>query len=304
VSGPRFPRFKRLERDDRWAVERITAPFPPYSDFTFGSLIGWDVHGQVEWSLLRDNLIVRFGGYIRGQRPFYSLIGASEVDATIRDLIDLAAASSDPSLRLVPQLVVDEIDDRRPYGIAEDPDNHDYVFLASEVAACRGGRFDAKRKRINRFLRLHGREASTEDLDLSDAKTKMEVGDVFVAWERERGLERTATGEELSAITNMLDNAPALDLTGIGVSIGSRLKAFSICELKGDGFAVAHFEKADVSYLGLFQYLKQQVAARLRDRGCEFINYEQDLGLPGIRREKRSWNPVMRLKKYVITRDG
>lgn len=304
MSDPGFPRFKKLELRDRGSIERLTERFPPYSDYSFASLLSWDSRGEAAWSVLRGNLVVRFAGYLPGQLPFYSVIGASEIDATIGELIDLAAASSDSALRLVPQTVVDQITDPRRYRIEEDPDNHDYVLLASDVADCRGARFEPKRKRINRFLRLHGDDARVEDLDLSDAGTKAEIGEVFSAWERERGLDRAFTAEELGAITNMLEYAPALDLTSVGVSIGRRLKAFSIYDVRDDGFAIAHFEKADVSYPGLFQYLKQQVAARVRDRGSEFINYEQDLGLPGIRREKRSWYPVTQLKKYVVTRDG
>jgi hypothetical protein len=304
VSDPSFPNFKQLEMQDRGSIDRVTALFPPFSDFSFVSLVSWNIRDQIEWSLLRDNLIVRFGGYLPGQPPFFSLIGTNDLDATIRELLDLAGASSDAALRLVPQVVVDDIVDPRHYRIKEDPDNHDYVFLASDVAECRGARFEPKRKRINRFVRAHGDDANVDDLDLSDTRTKLELREVFLAWERERGLDRGFTGEEHRAITNMLENATKLNLTSVGVSIGGRLRAFSICELRDDGFAIAHFEKADVSYPGLFQYLKQQVAARLRDQGCEFINYEQDLGLPGIRREKRSWHPVTYLKKYVVTGAG
>ncbi|MGH9031815.1 MAG: DUF2156 domain-containing protein [Acidimicrobiia bacterium] len=304
MPGPIFPHFKPLDPSDRPSIERLTARFLPYSDYSFVSLLSWSAAGRIEWSVLRENLAVRFDGYVAGDVPFYSMLGANEIDATVAELIDFSGrAPVDGALKLVPEVVVEEISDRSPYVIDEDPDNHDYVFKTSDLAGCRGARFEAKRKRINRFLRAYGHDTRVEGIDLADRRIEREVLAVFSAWEQSRLLDRRQTADELDAVRTLLTNAAHLDLNGIGVMIDGQLSAFSIFEVVDD-FAIAHFEKADVAYQGLFQFLKQQVAISLRDRGCEFVNYEQDLGLPGIRREKRSWHPATYLKKYVISALG
>jgi len=278
----------------------MIAPFPPYSDYSFVSLLSWNTHQAVEWSVLRDNLAVRFGGYIAGQLPFYSVLGTNEIDAAVAELIALASGTDGGGvLRLVPAVVVERMN-WDGYLIEEDADHHDYVYRTSVSADCSGARFEAKRKRINRFLRSHGQGTQVETLHLADQQTARDVIGVFSAWEQSRSMEREHTREELEAVELLLSCARDLDLVGIGVFIAGGLKAFSICEVIGD-FAIAHFEKADVDYHGLFQFLKQQVAIRLRDLGCQFVNYQQDLGLPGIRREKRSWHPALYLKKYVVS---
>jgi hypothetical protein len=301
VPSRSFPRFKELVSSDRQSIERLTAAFPPYSDYTFASLLSWNTGSAVEWSVLRDNLAVRFNGYVPDQLPFYSLLGTTEVDAAVAELLALGAgADGDSALRLVPAVVVEQINDRGRYRIEEDPDHHDYVFRTSDLVDCAGAGFAAKRKRVNRFLRSHGRATHVATLDLADHQTGRDMVAVFAAWEQSRSLEREHTGDELDAIQRLLRSAPDLDLIGVGVFVEGGLKAFSILEVSGD-FGVAHFEKADVSYVGIFPFLKQQVATKLRELGCEFVNYEQDLGLPGLRREKRSWRPALYLKKYVVS---
>ena len=301
MATPDFPDFKKLEASDRGSIEDVTRAFPPYSDFNFVSLLSWNTRNTIEWSMLHANLAVRFDGYVAEQLPFYSLLGDNELDAAIADLVSLGARSEvDPALRLVPEEVINGLVDPDRYVIEEDIDDHDYVFSTAEVAECKGARFEAKRKRINRFLRSYGSDADVLTLDLTDEAVRRDMIGVFSAWERSRELDQEQVSGELDAVRMLLRNTDALELFTIGVMVGGGLKAFSICEVLGD-FAVAHFEKADVTYEGLFQFLKQHVAIALREQGCGFVNYEQDLGLPGIRREKRSWRPAMLLKKYVVS---
>ena len=301
MPSPSYPQFKELEPSDRASIQRLTAAFPPYSDYTFASLLSWNVGQAVEWSVLRDNLAVRFGGYLAGELPFYSLLGTNEVDAAVAELLALGAGTDgDSALRLVPAVVVEQISEPYRYRIEADPDHHDYVFRTSDLVECAGAGFEGKRKRIKRFLRSHGQSAHVAAIDLADHQTAGQMVAVFAAWERSRSREREHTRDELEAIQRLLSSAVDLDLVGVGVFVEGGLKAFSILEVIGD-FAVAHFEKADVSYVGIFPFLKQQVAMKLRELGCEFVNYEQDLGLPGLRREKRSWRPTQYLKKYIVS---
>ena len=60
-----------------------------------------------------------------------------------------------------------------------------------------------------------------------------------------------------------------------------------------------HFEKAFGEYAGSYQainylFLKNQAS------NFEFVNREEDMGEPGLREAKLSYNPVMMLKKYQM----
>src|SRR6185436_18008967 len=86
---PEFPNFKSLELSDKGAIEAITKKFPPYSDFNFVSMWAWDIKGEVRVSQLYGNLIVRFTDYLTGE-PFYSFLGDSKVNETVRALLELS----------------------------------------------------------------------------------------------------------------------------------------------------------------------------------------------------------------------
>ena len=61
---------------------------------------------------------------------------------------------------------------------------------------------------------------------------------------------------------------------------------------------MGHFGKIDEDCPGLFQYLECVTAQYLKKRGCKYMNYEQDLGLPGLRESKISWGPSFFLKNH------
>ena len=65
---------------------------------------------------------------------------------------------------------------------------------------------------------------------------------------------------------------------------------------------VIHFEKGLDSYKGVYQAINQQFLANTS--GFEIVNREQDMGSPGIRQAKESYNPVGFLKKYKVRWQG
>lgn len=298
--APTFPRFKSVAVDDRETIEALVHDYPPYSDFNFVSLLSWSTDDSGGWSTRSGNLVVRFRDYVSGE-PFFSLLGRHELLETVSDLVDLARAEGiDPVLRLVPEVVVDGLG-RDLDGVAvEDEDNHDYVFAIEDLARCPASRFRGKRGSINRFVRLFGSDVEVEHVDLSDAAKVDAVIQVFSEWVRSRGVHWEQAQHELAAIERLMAHVSRLDVAALGVSLGGQLQAFSISEVVQHGFAISHFEKANVDYAGLFEFLRQQTAADLFRRGCQRLNHEQDLGIPGIRRLKQSYHPVGMLRKYSL----
>ena len=81
-----FPKFKSIELSDKQEVEKITFRFPPYSDFNFSNLLAWDLKREMGFSILNNNLVVKFTDYVNGQ-PFLSFLGDNMVNETARELI-------------------------------------------------------------------------------------------------------------------------------------------------------------------------------------------------------------------------
>ena len=45
----------------------------------------------------------------------------------------------------------------------------------------------------------------------------------------------------------------------------------------------------------------QETARILSDAGCEYLNYQQDLGIPGLKRCKKDFLPHAYLRKYRVS---
>ena len=85
----------------------------------------------------------------------------------------------------------------------------------------------------------------------------------------------------------------------MGIFEEDRMLAFTIEEVLPDAYAICHFWKADSSRAGIFDFLMQEKARHLETLGVQFLNYEQDLGVPALRTAKSSFRPVRFLKKFT-----
>ena len=58
-------------------------------------------------------------------------------------------------------------------------------------------------------------------------------------------------------------------------------------------------EKANPNIRGLYPYINQQFILN-EFENVEFVNREEDLGIPGLRKAKLSYHPVKFVEKYTV----
>ena len=93
----------------------------------------------------------------------------------------------------------------------------------------------------------------------------------------------------------------SLPLIGCAIIIDGGIEAFSIGERLNQETANIHFEKANSAIDGLYQLVNQWFCQReLMD--YKYVNREQDLGIPGLRKAKQSYHPSHMVNKYTVTR--
>ena len=76
--------------------------------------------------------------------------------------------------------------------------------------------------------------------------------------------------------------------------------AMTIASYINDAAVDIHFEKAVGEYAvnGGFAAINQMYASTLKD--VKFINREEDINIPGLRKAKESYHPKFMLKKYGV----
>jgi hypothetical protein len=72
--------------------------------------------------------------------------------------------------------------------------------------------------------------------------------------------------------------------------VGERLNAHT---------AVVHFEKANPEIRGLYPFINQQFCEKVL-ASYEFVNREQDVGEPGLRRAKEGYHPHHFVEKHLL----
>lgn len=295
---PRFPSFKNLELTDKLDIEKFTKDFPPYSDFNFTSLWCWDTRSQIQISELHNNLVVKFTDYLTGE-PFYSFIGINLVNKTITDLFQLANKEGIiMKMKLIPEETI-KLVDKFSFNIIEDRDNFDYILSTKDLSTYKGNKFGPKRNFVNRFKRNY--LSTTKMLDLSNFGIQSQIKENCAIWALQKELNKMDFEHEFIAISRTF-SLNQTEIIAVGIFIEERLVAFSINEKLNHNYSILHFEKGYIdSYIGLFPFLMQETSRILSEAGRDLLNYEQDMGLIGLRQSKVSYNPTQYLKQYIIT---
>lgn len=299
MALPLFPTFKPLELDDRAEVESLTRRFPPYSDFNFTNLWAWDVRSSVQLSRLGTSLIVRFYD-LRAGTAYYSLLGDDGVDDLASRLIHRASREEIPTeLRVVPECV--RAASRDPDLIWDEDDTcWDYVLSTVRIQGMAGGSFKRHRQKLRWFFDSHPVEF--EPMNLRDRMVHAALVGMFELWARQRGRGNPREDEEYLAFTRLLRAASQLPkLLTLGAFVRDELAGFIITEPLASGYAHSHFWKADTErFEGVYSALMQECSRQLAALGCTRMNFEEDLGIPGLRQAKGSFVPAEYLKKFTV----
>ena len=177
-----------------------------------------------------------------------------------------------------------------------DRNDFDYVYHIDERADLTGRKFQQKRNHVNRFEATYPdwRVEMLEGAAMEDAKT------VIRQWfaHKQEDPEMDMGLEEL-ALRRAFEHFDELGLEGLVLYAGGEPVAVTMgSRLSKDTFDV-HFEKAREDVQGAYGAINRAFARHLREKYPEvrYLNREDDLGLPGLRKAKLSYNPAFLVEK-------
>lgn len=177
-------------------------------------------------------------------------------------------------------------------------DMSDYLYLASDLATLPGGRYQPKRNHVRRF-----KAAGDWRLDELDGDGIADCRTLLGEWLEEKGNSNPEEAEDLEnetvALHRAFDNFRPAGLMGAILRKGERPVALAIGEALSPTLAVVHFEKALPSVEGASQTINQEFASLLLARGFEYVNREEDMGIPNLRKAKMSYQPLRLVRKYA-----
>jgi hypothetical protein len=287
MTLPVFPQFKTLELGDRDALLPYFLRWPlEISESTFGNHFIWRRFDHPRFTTICDNLCFCFAP---PGEPAYFLqpLGENEIANTLKTCLSVASR-----LSRIPQSFAQR--HCAGFHCAPDENDFDYVYLASDLIELKGKKYDGKRNRIRKFEKAQASEyvrLGAADLPACRA--------LFEEWLADKGENGGEIDAQKDAIQEALLHFKELGLTGGAIVAEGRIAAFSIGERLNADTAVVHIEIVSPRYEGLAQLMNREFV-RHEWSDCRYINREQDLGVPGLRKAKLSYHPHHMVEKYHI----
>lgn len=199
----------------------------------------------------------------------------------------------------VPEEYVEENrDELEKYFLVEtSEDYYDYIYSAKSLAELHGEKLNKKRNLIHQFHSEYP-DAYVEELSTRNAAEVLQFAlDINARINSGPDMLR----DENVALSRALNNFGELTAEGLVLrEKQNKIIAFAIFSQGHSDTSDVHFEKADREYKGASQVINRLTAELLHKRGIRYINREQDLGLPGLRQAKHSYEPEFLLKRYRL----
>jgi hypothetical protein len=259
----------------------------------------WRNAYQIEWAVEEDFLYIRasWGNHKFALQPFgphQRLVSALETWQRYFTGLGLPFV-----MQGVEAPVVNLIQEQLPgqFEIVSDRDNFDYVYRAEDLIELKGRSYHSKKNHVNSFRKNY---SDYQYLPLTTDLIGQCVENT-IEWCKKRGCYKDPLLlAEKDAIIEVLNNFSVLGLEGGVITIGDKVEAFSFGEPLNTDTAVIHVEKGNPDIKGIYAVINQEFCQNSWSH-MEYINREEDMGIPGLRKAKQSYHPVKMVEKFVIT---
>lgn len=281
---PDYPNAVELTMDLRDTLHPLFQKLPEgISEFTFANLYLFRREHRYRLSRMEKEHIVILGND-KGTPFFMCPFGLP-----LRQ--GLASLFADHGILKCATQAQADILKEKGFIITEDRDNFDYLYFRDNLAELAGRKYHKKRNLIKAFINNHNYEG--RPLLESYMPQALEVLD---QWREGRGEDG-----DYHAAREALENCEPLQLCGGIYYVEDRPVAYTLGEELALGTSfVIHFEKALDQYKGIYQFVNQAFATIITAH-YQTINREQDLGHPGLRQAKMSYQPDGFVKKFKVS---
>jgi hypothetical protein len=174
--------------------------------------------------------------------------------------------------------------------IKEIRDDFDYLYDFKSMKELRGNMYHKKKNHVNQFTKNYDwTHRLINSVNISD------IYEVMKVWFTEDTKDMI---DEKRALQRVIDHWEDLSVVGSILYVDEVPIAFAIGEIIHEDTLLMHFEKADRNFQGAYEMITNCFLKNFED--LKYVNREQDLGIPGLRKSKLSYHPVDFNSKYNI----
>ncbi|WP_461208811.1 DUF2156 domain-containing protein [Desulfocurvus sp. DL9XJH121] len=286
------PEFSPVSLDRQEEYRRCFAQCPQKaSDYSFINIWGWAEHYGLEWYFGESHVWLR---QTKPETVYWAPVGPwDRIEwkncTTIPQCGPFTRVPEDLALRW-----------QEAFGegaeLVEARGHWDYIYSVPELAALPGNRFHKKKNLLNQFVKKYDYTYHAMTPDCVEAALDMQ--EEWFGWRDEESQATLAA--ENTAIHRVLQHWDQLGgVFGGVIEVEGHQAAYTVAERLADDTLVVHFEKGHTGFKGVYQAISKLF---LENEAGDYalVNREQDLGDPGLRKAKESYNPVSYLKKFEV----
>lgn len=181
--------------------------------------------------------------------------------------------------------------------IFEDTDLNDYVYYGEKLRTLQGKKLHSKRNHINKFKSMYP-DYKCVRINESNIEDCLQFSH---RWLIEKWGSKLSKGytDEMKSISEFLLNFNKLNLSGIVLIYEDDIIAFTLGEKLNADTCVVHVEKANTMYDGAYTMINNLYISEIWPN-IKYVNREEDMGIEGIRKAKKSYYPDCMVTKHTI----
>ena len=289
--------FSRLQLAQKAQYEDILFACGSRScEYSFANLYLW---GRQEAAFFPEG--VAFFSHFYGKSVYPYPIGTGDRRAVLETVLEDAKSRGIPCrITSMTQAETQELESWFPgkFLFRPDRDGFDYVYAIDDLADLKGRKFQKKRNHVHKFQASH-----PDCLSVPLEKENLPQAQEMVAqWFRQR-LAEDPHGDyllEQIALSRAFRHFEALGMEGLMLVENGQVLAVTMASRLSENTMDVHFEKAREDVDGAYAAVNCEFARHLRMKYPQiaFLNREDDLGLPGLRQAKLSYQPHHMEEKY------
>ncbi|MBN1332290.1 MAG: DUF2156 domain-containing protein [Synergistales bacterium] len=264
------------------------------SDFSVVNIYAWSEYGKYEWAFTEHICWLRLN---YPDHQYWAPVGDWTRVNWKKELRNLFPGGI--TFRRVPDRLAIILRDSlgEDLEIIEDRNEWEYVYSVPHLIALRGNSYHGKKNLLNQFITSYSHEY--EEISEKNLEEILLMQKEWCSWKRCDGSKGLKT--EHDAIIRTLGNWKEFDnIMGGLIRVDGKIVAYTIGEKIDPSMLVIHYEKGITDFRGIYQAMNQFFLSRSAV-DFKWVNREQDVGSPGLRRAKLSYHPDHFVKKYILT---
>lgn len=292
--------FHELTLEDRdWATAALRASDFMGCEYSFANNLAWRRLFHTTAANWNGFFINKAQGEYGPQFTYPA--GQGDVRMMISALMDYSNQQGAPLILTgVTKPVLENIEALFPdfFDVTHCEDSDDYIYLASDLATLKGRNYHQKRNHLHKFEKYGGVYAPLREKDFDDCITLSAM-----TYNTKNGQTDESSLVEQFVIHTLFSHFDELGLNGGTLRVDGKLVAFCIGEQINSNTLNVHIEKADTAFDGSFAAINH-LYVRNAAGNLTYINREEDMGIEGLRKAKRSYRPVFMLEKFCLKQKG